>query len=249
MAHLTPVLLAVAAIAAVPSPADAASRSCPTNGRALYRQRAPQLRVSVVDRTLWSCYRARGKRRVLRRLGLWSADSRVIVARGQVAWTTRRVVDGAPVDGLGALDPRTGRRWLATDDAIPAAAAATPAAPDRVLRLLVTDDAAAWVTANGTVAIALAKPGRGRPDGGVLRGGEEDGVVPYRTGLTWFLRNFGPTEAPAIADRLRFSIDGDGDECDWESSARLTTDVPGSNRWGPLDYVYATWTGSAPNCG
>jgi hypothetical protein len=256
IARIAPVLVAIAVIMAVSSTAEAASRPCPTTGRALYKQRErvvsgqriPQLRVSVLDRTLWSCFRARGKPRVLRRLGPWSVDSRVVVDHGQIAWTTRRLEDGLPVDGLSALDPRTGRRWLEADDAVPAADAATPAAPDRVLRLLVTDHAAAWVTANGTVAIALSKQREGSIVDGVV-GLADRSVAPYRTGLTWFLHAFGPAQAQAIADKLRFTVDGDGDECDWESFAVLTTAVAGTNRSGPLEYAYEHWTGSDPNCG
>lgn len=213
---------------------------CPTTGTTLAKDVSPNLRVWREGTTLKACTRRAGGRRYVRTLGVWSTDTRIATGTGTVAWTTRGQTDGGElVDAVTTADVRTGKRWLKTVRAIPAAGSSTPAADDRVLRLVTSDTATAWVTARGVVAAAVAalddEPtslfGEGRPS-----------VEPFHVGCRFVLGDAGPADAASVAKRLRLTVGGDGDECGGVDEFRVA--VPSFGTQPDLVFVYLTrdWT-------
>lgn len=240
------VLGAALAAAGPASPALASPVSaCPTVGRTLARASNPTVRVYRTGASLRACVAPRGQRRVVRLLDTWSSSTKVAVASGSVAWTTRRTVGGLPVDAVTTEVVRTGRTWLRAEDAAPSPDSATPAAADRVLRVVTDGRATGWVTASGVVAAAVRRIDLSST---TLYGAGVPGTVPYRSDHTFFLRQAGPAHAAAVARRLRFALGGDGDECGGTVDHQLL--VPGWDTQPPLIFVYASvpWEAKGP-CG
>lgn len=210
-----PTLLAGALVALLAgpsaSPAGAAARHapCPTVGRTLAKDVSPNLRVWREGTTMKACSRWPGERRHVRTLGPWSPATRVATGSGAVAWTTRAQTDaGVLADAVTTIDVPSGRRWLRTSRAAVARAGA-PASEDRVLRLITSDLATAWVTRGGVVALAVEQLDETATTG-YPAGAPAD---LHRDGSRYFLGDAGPAAAAAVAKGLRFHVGGESDGC------------------------------------
>lgn len=212
---------------------------CPTSGTTLAKDVSPNLRVWREGTTLKACTRRAGQRRYLRTLGTWSTDTRIATGAGTVAWTTARSTDAGTVDGITTQDVRTGRRWLRTIRAIPAAAADVPAADDRVLRLVTDDMATAWVTARGVIGAAVATYD---DEATTMYGAGVPGTVPFHVGRRFVLGDAGPADAASVAARLKLTVGGDGDECGGTDDFQVA--VPSYGTRPDLVFVYRSrdWT-------
>lgn len=218
---------------------------CPTAGTTLAKDTSPNLRVWREGTTLKACTRKAGRRRSLRTLGTWSKETRIATGAGTVAWTTAAQTDEhGLVDGITTEDVRTGKRWLKTIHAVPAADASTPAADDRVLKLVTDDMATAWVTSRGVVAAAVAVYD---DEATTMYGEGHPGTVPFHVGRRFFLGDAGPAEAQSVADRLALKVGGDGDECGGVDDFQVAVPSFGSQK--DLVFVYRSKDWSRPNCG
>jgi hypothetical protein len=205
--------VALAPVLAGPSvaPADAAVRHapCPTAGRTLATDDSPNLRVWREGTTMKACSRWPGERRHVRVLGPWSPATTVATGDGAVAWTTRARTDaGVRLDELTTVDVPSGRRWLRTSRAA-VAREGVPATEDRVVRLVTTDLATAWVTSRGVVAVAVDQL-----DEAATTGYPEGAPADlHRSGRRYFLGDAGSADAVAVARGLRFVVGGRHDGC------------------------------------
>ncbi|WP_026909443.1 hypothetical protein [Patulibacter minatonensis] len=193
------------------TPAGAAVRPapCPTVGRTLAKDTAPNLRVWREGTTMKACTRGSGERRHVRVLGPWSPATQVAVGDGTVAWTTATRSDaGVPSDRIDTVDVASGRRWLRTSRAA-VAREGVAAAEDRVVRLLTTDLGTAWVTARGVVGLAVESVDE--PATSFYADGAPADV--HRSGRQYFLGDAGPTDAATVARGLRFVVGGEHDGC------------------------------------
>ncbi|MDO9408413.1 hypothetical protein [Patulibacter sp.] len=217
---------------------------CPTTGTTLVKATGPNVRVWREGATLKACTRKAGQRRYLRTLGSWSTATKVAVGGTSVAWTTPTGTAEAPTDRLATRDVRTGRTWLSTVRAVPAASASTPAADDVVLRLLTDGRVTTWVTGRGVVAAAV----RTYDDEATTMYGEgHPGTVPFHVGRRFVLGDAGPAQAASVASRLELSVGGDGDECGGTDDYRVT--VPAFGDRQQLWFVYASESYERPDCG
>lgn len=191
-------------------PAGAAGRSapCPTAGTTLASGVSPATRVWRDGQRVRACVRTASGRRTVRTLGTWTTGTKVAVGGGSVAWTTTVRSEALGLaDRIATTDVRSGRRWFSTARAALAPDTATPASEDRVLRLLTTDRATAWVTSRGVVGAALRR---------VDREALEEwgaGEVPYHVGRRFFLGDAGTPAAASVARGLSFAVGGESDEC------------------------------------
>lgn len=217
--------------------AATAPGSCPTAGTTVARDSAPGLRVYRQGTMLKACVRPAGKRRVVRTLGVWTSGTKVATGAGTVAWTSTGQSDlHGLVDAIAAVDVRSGRRWFRTDRAALSPDVATPAADDRVLRLITNERATAWVTSRGLVGVALR-----RVDHAAM---EEWGATPepYHVGRRYFLGDAGASDAPAVARGLAFRVGGERDDCG--GTDVFSVDVPAFGATPARSFVYAA--ASAP---
>lgn len=191
-------------------PAQAAPRPapCPASGTTLATGSSPAVRVWRQGPSVRACARTAGGRRTVRTLGAWSTGTKVAVGGGSVAWTTTVRSDAQGlVDRLATVDVRSGRRWFSTARAALAPDVATPATDDRVLRLITTDRATAWVTARGVVGAAVRRLDRASLE----EWGEAD--LPFHVGRRFFLGDAGVPDAASVARGLAFDVGGERDEC------------------------------------
>lgn len=212
--------------------AAAPSAACPTTGTTVARDASPAMRVYREGPTLKACVRPAGKRRVVRTLGVWTSGTKVATGAGTVAWTTTGQSDAhGLVDAIETVEVRTGARWFRTARVALSPDVATPAADDRVLRLVTGDRATAWVTSRGLVGVAVRKV-----DEDALEewGG---GAVPYRVGRRFFLGDAGVEAAPAVARGLSLNVGGEHDECG--GTDLFTVDVPAFGGTPARSFVYA----------
>lgn len=215
-------LLGPLLLAAVAAPPASAARHapCPTDGTTLDRGVSSGYNVRVyrtgdVPRV---CQREPGRRRTRRVLGRWTPATKLDVGGGSVAWTTRRSTPTGPADAVSTTDIATGRRWLRTLRATPAAGPTAPAGDDRVLRIDTNGRATVWVTAAGAIGVAVVgvdtTPVSTAPEleASTLYG---DGAPsrPYREGRVFALGTAGPADALAVARGVYFFEGGDSDEC------------------------------------
>lgn len=238
---------ALVAAGAAAGPAAAARHApCPTTGTTLARTSAPNLRVYRQGTALKACLRRPGTRRTVRTLGSWTAGARVAAGAGTVAWTTPRPATGGPVDGLTTEDVRSGRRWLRTVRAVPAASLTAPADDDRVLALVTDARATAWVTARGVVAAAL----RALPeDPATLYGAGLPGTEPFHVGRRFALGDAGPAAAPAVARDLRLAVGGDGDECGGVDDYQVRIPAFADRPETIFRYASVSWARTTGPCG
>ncbi len=238
---------ALAASAPVAGAAPVTTKTpCPTAGTTLAKDVAPTARVYRAGTRLKACVKRPGHKRVVRLLDTWSPDTKVALADGVAAWTTRRLDgEGVASDMVSSEDLRTGRTWLRTAHAAASPAAGTPAADDQVLRIRTSGKATAWVTAGGVVAIGVR---RVDPESSTLYGAGVPGTTPYRDGRVFHLRDAGAANAKTVAKGLAFDLGGDGDECGGTTDYQLR--VPGWAGQPDLIFVYARedWTSTSGAC-
>lgn len=218
---------------------------CPTTGTTLAKDVSPNLRVWREGTTLKACTRVAGRRRYVRTLGPWATDTRIATGAGTVAWTTANPTgtpDG-PYDDITTQNIRTGKRWLKTVNAVPAADAGTPAATDRVLKLVTDDMATAWVTERGVIAAAVAVYD---DEATTMYGEGHPGAVPFHVGRRFFLGDAGPAEAASVADRLKLTVGGDGDECGGVDDFQVA--VPSFGTRKDLKFIYRSKNWTSDRC-
>jgi hypothetical protein len=232
---------------AAAGPAAAARHApCPTGGTTLARATAPNLRVYRQGTVLRACVRRPGTRRTVRTLGRWVAGTRVAADEGTVAWTTPRPAQDGTVDGLTAEDVRTGRRWLKTVRAVPASSTTVPAADDRVLALVTSARATAWVTERGAVAAAL----RSVPEEPTtIYGAGMPGTEPFHVGRRFSLGDAGPAAAPTVAAGLRLTVGGEGDECGGTDEYQVRIPAFGTRPEAIFRFASEDWASDTGPCG
>lgn len=147
--------VSVLALTAAPVGASAASDDCPRQRGTIATQ--PLGRVWHRGTTLYGCTAVYGHRPRTKRLGRWSATTRVSFDGVNVAWTVRRTVDGRRVDRIWAANIDSAQRWLKGAPLIPRAGATAPREA-RAQRVQVRDQGVAWVTQDGDVVLALRSP-------------------------------------------------------------------------------------------
>lgn len=228
------------------APAGAAVRHapCPTTGRTLAKDVSPNLRVWREGSTMKACSRWSGERRHVRTLGPWSTATKVATGSGAVAWTTAAQTDaGVLADAITTVDVPSGRRWLQTSRAAVARVGA-PASEDRVLRLITSDLATAWVTRGGVVALAVEQLDETATES-YPQGAPAD---LHRSGRRYFLGDAGPAAAATVAKGLRFHVGGESDSCGGSDVHDLR--VPAFGDHPAAAFVFAeTPVPSAPECG
>lgn len=169
--------LASAAVLAPPALADGKILVCPKKPHEIER-----VHSSVVwerKGSLWGCAAGYSNpqlggvessdptlssKRIARRLGPWSAGSRVVFDGVEVVWAYRTTSKaGAPIDRMYAIDVRQGKPWLR-------GARPTFDTADRTVeQLKLGQNFASWITARGTVMAAA--------EGGF--GGDETPADPF----------------------------------------------------------------------
>ena len=98
-----------------------------------------------------------GHRPRAKRLGLWTASTRVAFDGVNVAWTVRRTVAYRRVDRIWAANIDSGKRWLKGARLVPPADG-HPAREARAQAVLQRDQGVAWVTQDGDVVLTLRSP-------------------------------------------------------------------------------------------
>lgn len=217
--------------------AAAAPVPCPTVGTTVAKDASPNLRVYRQGAMLKACVRSTGKRRTVRTLGVWTSGTTVATGAGTVAWTsTGRSDEHGLVDAIATVDVRSGRRWFRTDRAALSPDVATPAADDRVLRLVTDSRATAWVTSRGLVGVAVRRLDRGA----MQEWGR--GPEPYRVGRRYFLGDAGVAGAAAVAHGLALRVGGERDDCG--GTDVFSVDVPAFGATPARSFVYAAASAS-----
>lgn len=231
-----PAILCALLLGAVPQDAHAA-RDCPKRPGSIAVK--PLGRVWHQGGSLYACTTVYAKPPRARRVGPWKPGAKVVFDGVNVVWTVPVVRDGVRSDRVWGATAQTGRRWLAGTRLIPPTADA-PAAEARLQRLLVADQAAAWVTRTGEVVLAVKFP-ESDP--------EADGTLPAPLHADHSLVLVGrwTDEIVAMARSARLEeLEGDGDECGGVNPYKLIVQPVSP---GPI--VGVTWMGgwSRPDCG
>jgi hypothetical protein len=219
---------------------------CPTGGKTIAKATGPNLRVWREGTTMKACTRKPGQRRYVRTLGPWSTSTKVAVGEGNVAWTTTGQSDvNGLVDQLATKDVRTGATWFSTLRAAPATDASTPASDDRVLNLVTDSRATAWVTSRGVIAAAVRKIDT---EATTLYGEGMPGAVPFHVGRVFALGVAGPENAAAVAQGLKITYGGDGDECGGVTDYQVRIPAFGTRKESTFVYASEDWTNPADYC-
>src|SRR6185436_15259439 len=138
------------------APAGAAtSQDCPATKGTLAKRSLG--RVWHRGATLYGCTTVYAHRPRAKRLGLWTASTRVAFDGVNVAWTVRRTVGYRRVDRIWAANIDSGRRWLKGARLVPPAGG-RPAHEARAQAVLLRDQGVALVTQDGDVALTLREP-------------------------------------------------------------------------------------------
>ncbi len=255
--------LGLAGGAAVPAASSAAPTSCPKHKNELVRSAGGVLWTSngkSKPGNLYVCTAYYGDPPVSKKIGPWTKQSRLAFNGSTVVWTVRKKDSaGDPIDAVYAADGPYGN-WL--NNVRPTVGPGN-ALDQRVSRLAVYGDAAAWVTTKGTVMLGVPSPngaeaepvGAGTPGAAapVVPGVTDvpltaDNLLAYKQGLATaplkptgrrlLVGRWTALAGPVFADTLELKEgpDGDGDECGGVSSYKVTVQpVAGEARVG------ATW--------
>lgn len=216
--------------------AAAKTKLCPKAGATIARDQYKSVRVWRQGGRLRACLRGFEDPRSVRELGPWKPGMQVAIDGdvGTVAWTTPRAAPGGTVDAITTIDLEAGKRWLQTQHAVPATRKRRYA-DDRVLRLVVDDSATAWVTAGGTVAAVV----RSVDDEFAARLGNSDDdkdVVVRPVGRRYLLQDVGPQAAPAVAEGLALTENGETDDCGGETTLFVEYPDPAAARTKVFSY-------------
>ncbi len=163
------------------------------------------------------------------KLGPWAPGTKVAFDGLTAVWTLPKPAG----DRVWADDLESGKRWLTGTRIVPGSAG-QHFSEGRVQRLLLTDQAAAWITTDGQAVLALHDPAGETPSPvGAL-------AAPLSANKQLLLvGNYPDVGASFLAAGAKLEIvDGDGDECGGVDSYRLTVQPdPAGPRLG------ATWDG------
>lgn len=236
--------------AVVPTGGQAATPKCQKHKNELVRSGGGVLWTSngsTKNGTLYVCTAYYGDKPVQRKLGPWTKQSKLAFDGSSVLWTVRtKEKNGArPADRIWAADGPYGV-WL---KGLRLTTGPTQTFDDRIARLAVRGNAAAWVTTQGVVMFASESPNGSEPESvGEGTPGAAAPVVPgvtddpslsaadtlsYPQGLQTSLKPSGKRllvgrwTALAGADfadtlQLRDTGGGDGDECGGVSEYEVT---------------------------
>lgn len=142
-----------------------------------------------------------------KRMGPWAAGTKVAFDGVNLAWTVPMKIEGRGTDRVWAANVDSGRRWMLAQKPNPGGAT-KPAREGRVQRLVVTDQAVAWVTKGGAVVGAFVEPADDPSPVGPL---PSPPVVQQNLTL---VGSFGDADPVALGKSLKLAeMSGDGDEC------------------------------------
>jgi hypothetical protein len=225
----------IATLTAVTSDASAAA-SCPARKGTIVKNSYG--RVWHSGHSLFSCTTVYGHKPKTRRLGPWAVNARVAFDGVHAAWTVPLVREGVRSDRAWAANADDGRRWLLGSRLLPSSSG--PGQEARIQKILVDDEAAAWVTRGGEVVLAVRDPQDDPAPVGVLPAPLESQDKLLLVG-TWTT-----PDAKTLAATARLEeLDGDGDECGGVNPYELTVDpqLNGAR-------IGATWSGgwTSTNC-
>lgn len=240
--------------------AHAADPKCPKHKNELVRSAGGVLWTSngsAKAGNLYVCTAYYGDPPVSRLIGPWTKGSKLAFTGSTVVWTVRKKDSaGSPIDAMYAADGPYGT-WL---KGVRPTVGPGNALDQRVSRLAVYGDAAAWVTTKGTVMMAVPSPNDPQAEAvGEGTAGAAAPVVPgvtddpnltaaellsYSQGLSSSLQGTGrrlligrwtALAGPEFANTLKVGDGGggDGDECGGVSSYKVTVrPVAGQPRVG-----------------
>jgi hypothetical protein len=230
--------LATAALALVPSAADAASvKPCPAQKHTLAKASAG--RVWYSGSSLYACTTVYGRKPNKVRLGPWRTGGKVAWDGSDAVWSVPLTKSGKVVgDRVYAADAEDGSRWLL-------GARAGVSAEARTQRMFAWGTVGGWVTKDGTVVMAQRSPQDAPTAIGTLP------AAPVAAGKlvvvgTW--TGVSPTDLGRTIKIDTTPGSGDGDECGGAEEHRLTLAPDAS---APGTRVGVAWWGSweRPFCG
>ncbi|MCW3014714.1 MAG: hypothetical protein JWO02_1806 [Solirubrobacterales bacterium] len=241
-------LIAIAALAATllfalgAGPASAAkpkAKACPARSGTIARDRRGFGRVWHKGTSLYACTTVYGHAPKTERMGPYAAGTKVAFDGVNVTWTVPMVKGGKKTDRVWAANVDSGSRWMLAQKPNPAGTDAA-ARETRVQRIVVRDQAIAWVTKGGDVVGALRSPEDDPVTIGTLP------AAPVVQKNLVLLGSFTGVPVMDLATSLQIEeLDGDGDECGGVNPYRFTVRPDASTPAAGVE-----WTGgwTSTNC-
>jgi hypothetical protein len=238
-AALTASVAVATALLAGPGSASAAGTSCPARSATIVKDVRGFGRVWHRGTSLYACTTVYGHAPQTRRVGPYAPATKVAFDGVNLAWTVRMTKQGRRTDRVWAANVDSGRRWMLAQKPNPAGGDKA-ARETLVQRILVKDQAIAWVTRGGDVVGALVSAQDEPVAIGTLPSPpvQQDHLVQ--------IGSFPGGPVSALAASLRITEgDGEGDECGGVNPYRFTVRPEAG-----LPEAGVQWTGgwTSTNC-